>query len=325
MKDSFLAVLFSLLMLQAFAQKDVALSPYMPNKQERLLTTAHNVFKTNKYLNFKDKDVVRYYVDDSLYKQENLYDYFSYEKDWDEVAQEDTASYRKTEEQYGDRKYIYTDSTMTEWYSKGSSSYIWREMKIVLNPKAFILLEEEQISYQDKVVEIRSLINEYDAKNRVLRIINKTEKQQREENTQSIAEVQYKSDAVIITTEDGTIRCELSKDPNSLGYVSKLTGLETYDRFKYAIYGKRYKDAKRHATAGVQAAIERDIAFFNGFDKIEFGKGTSTHGIDYMRYEEEWKITFANGTIKKMLAKTALTKTPNGYKVNAFSLTEMEE
>ena len=324
MVTKLLSIVLTLLSSYTMAQI-VAVSPYMPNKHERLLTTAHNVFKTNKYLDFKDKDVARYYVNDTLIKQENLYDYFSYEKDWEEVAQEDTASYRKAEEPNGGRKYTYTDSTMTECYSKGGSSYIGREMKIVLNPKAFVLLEEEQISYQDKVVEIRSLINEYDVKNRVLRIINKTEKQQKEENMQSSIEVKYMQDTIIVTTEDGTIRCELSKDPNCIGYVSKLTGLETYDRFKYAIYGKRYKDAKRHATAGVQAAIEKDITFFNGFDKIAFGKGTSTHGIDYMRYEEEWKVTFADGTIKNMLAKTALTQTPNGYKVNAFSLTEIEE
>jgi len=320
-----LLLLISLLTLPAFAQTDAVLSPFMHNKNERLCGAAYKVFKTNRFLNFKDKDVVRYFINDSLYKQENLCDYFSYEKDWDEVLKEDTASYRKNEEQYGGRKYTYTDSTMTEYFSKGGAYSISREMKIVLNTKAFILLEEEQISYEDKLVEIRSLINEYDDKNRVLRTINKTEKQQREENTQSAIDVQYKDDAVIIATEDGTIRCELLKDPSSMGYVSKQTGLETYDRFKYAIYGKRYKDAKRHATPDVQAAIEKDITFFNGFDKIVFGKGTSTHGIDYMRYEEKWKITFANGTIKNMLARTALTQTPNGYKVNAFSLTEMEE
>ena len=325
MKNNFLAVLFSLMILQAFAQKDVALSSYMPDKHERLLTTAHNVFKTNKYLNFKDKDVLRYYINDSLYKQENLYDYFSYEKDWEEVAQEDTASYRKAEAQYGGRKYTYTDSTMTELYSKGGSSYIWREMKIVLNPKAFVLLKEEKISYQDKAVEVRSIINEYDVQNRVVRIINKIEKQQREENTQSVTDVQYKGDAVIITTEDGTIRCELSKDPNSIGYVSKLTGLETYDRFKYAIYGKRYKDAQRHANAEVQASIEMDTAFYNGIDEIAFGKGTSTHDRDNMRYEEEWKVTFANGSIKNMSAKTALAHTPKGWRVDEFAVTEIEQ
>jgi len=181
------------------------LSIFDISKNEKLSNEAFQVFETNKFLDFKNKDTLIEIINDTVYKKTVLNNFFSYQKDWNEIENETFETYKQNKKGY---KYIFLDNTMIETYSKIGSYNVNREIKTIYNSKGFIIYQEEKVFVGDLHNETRITINEFDKKNRVIRIIEKTERTKKEENTSKLIEVKYNDDNILITSENGTIICK---------------------------------------------------------------------------------------------------------------------
>ena len=225
----------------SFSQ-NVAMPPvYELPKNEKLSLDAFTVFKTNKYLDFKNKDILIEKINESVFQKTDLNNYFNYKKDWEEIENE-TASYYK--EENPKHSYDFVDNTMIERYDVYGGYNVHREMKTVYDLKGYVLLKEEKVFVGDNFQETRSTINTYDSKNRVTEIIDRIEKSDKKENSESFINVLYKNNTVTINSENGTIVCELLSDKNSVGFISKLSPMDTVDYFRYALMAQNYKKAK---------------------------------------------------------------------------------
>ena len=68
---------------------------YSPSKKEMLSTDAYEVFKTNKFLDFKNKETLVEKIEGAVYKKMDLNDYFPNKKDWDKIEKEDITTFEK--------------------------------------------------------------------------------------------------------------------------------------------------------------------------------------------------------------------------------------
>lgn len=177
---------------------------YSPSKKEKLSTEAYEVFRANKFLNFKDKDSLIENIEDSVYKKTNLNTFFQHKKDWEKIQKEDTASYAKKD----NAKYAYKNNTMIETYLEFGSYNVRKEIKKVCNPKSFVLLHEKKYFVGENYNRTESIVNEYDNQNRVIKIIKRTEYSKKENNEESIITVKYENNTVTISSKNGTIVCE---------------------------------------------------------------------------------------------------------------------
>ena len=178
---------------------------YEPSENEKLSTIAYDVFKTNKFLNFKDADTLKEYVSGIAFKSTGLDTFFDRKKDWEKISDEDTSSYRSNAEKYS---YQYTDSSMTEEYSKYGSYGVHREFKTVYNPKGFIIYLEEQVFLNDNLTETRSTRNTFDQDYRVIKIIKSIRKRGGKDSSGDIITVSYNGNSVLIKSQkNGAVQC----------------------------------------------------------------------------------------------------------------------
>ncbi|URM36058.1 hypothetical protein [Flavobacterium anhuiense] len=200
---------------------------YSPSKKEKLSTETYEVFRANKFLNFKDKDSLIENIEGSVYKKTNLNTFFQYKKDWEKIQKEDTASYAKKD----NAKYAYKNNTMIETYLEFGSYNVRKEIKTVYNPKSFVLLFEKKYFVGENYNRTESIVNEYDNQNRVIKIIKRTEYSKKENNEESIITAKYENNTVIISSKNGTVVCELISNKNLLEQESLLA--LPFDYYKY--------------------------------------------------------------------------------------------
>ncbi|RYJ37527.1 hypothetical protein NU08_3519 [Flavobacterium anhuiense] len=207
------------------------LQVYSPSKKEKLSTEAYEVFRTNKFLDFKDKDSLIEKIDGAIYKKTNLNTFFQHKKDWGKIQKEDTASYAKK----GNAKYAYKDNSMIETYLEFGSYNVRKEIKTVYNPKSFILLYEKKYFVGENYNRTESIVNEYDNQNRVIKITKRTEYSKKENNEESITTIKYENETAAITNKNGTIICKLISNRNLSKSSAKKESLLAlpFDYMKY--------------------------------------------------------------------------------------------
>ncbi|SMO47101.1 hypothetical protein [Flavobacterium nitrogenifigens] len=186
------------------------LQVYSPSKKEKLSTEAYEVFRTNKFLDFKDKDSLIENIEGSVYKKTNLNTFFQNKKDWGKIQKEDTASYAKK----ANAKYAYKDNMMIETYLEFGSYNVRKEIKTVYNPKSFVLLYEKKYFVGENYNRTESIVNEYDNQNRVVRITKRTEYSKKENNEESTTIIKYENETATIASKNGTIICKLISNRN---------------------------------------------------------------------------------------------------------------
>ncbi|WP_035746492.1 hypothetical protein [Flavobacterium sp. WG21] len=318
MKNILLFMLLSSLM-RCNAQENpeplVISEVYSLSKKEKLSTTAYEVFKTNKFLNFKNKDTLIEKIDGVVYKKNDLNNFFSYKKDWEKIEKEDTTSYTKKER----AKYVYKDNTMIETYLEFGSYEVRKEIKTVYNSKCFVLRYEKKYFVGENYNRTESITNEYDNQNRAVKIIKRTEYSKKENNEEAIITVKYQDGIVTIMSENGTIVCELIKDENSVGFISKLSANGTADYFRYAMAQRQIETAKEYCTEKMIKKIERDLIFYQNIVSIKALGGSGSFG-EKVTINEDWEITFKDKKAEKYSAIFALVKQKNGWKIDDFQI-----
>ncbi|WP_268846640.1 hypothetical protein [Flavobacterium aestivum] len=288
---------------------------YSPSKNEKLSTEAYEVFRTNKFLNFKDKDTFVEKINGTIYKKTDLNNFFSYKKDWEKIQKEDTASYPKKER----AKYLYTNNTMIEAVTEFGNYNVHKEIKTVYNPKCFVLQYEKKYFVGDDYNRTESIFNEYDNQNRVVKIIKRTEQGKKENNEESIITVKYEDEIVTITSKNGTIACELISNGNSVGWVSTLSPNETADYFRYAIGQQKIETAKEYCTEKMIKKIDSNLSLYQSIIDIKSLGGTGRFG-EQVTINEDWKITFKDKKTEKYNAVFTLVKQKNGWKIDDFEI-----
>lgn len=288
---------------------------YSPSEKEKLSTDAYEVFRTNKFLNFKNKDILIEKINGSVYKKTDLNNFFGYKKDWEKIQKEDTTSYTKKE----NAKYVYKDHTMIETNLEFGSYEVRKEVKTVYNPKCFVLLYEKKYFVGENYNRTESIINEYDNQNRVIKIIKRTEHSRKEDNKESIIRVKYEGEIVTITSENGTMVCELIKDENSVGFISKLSANDTAAYFQYAIAQQQIETAKEYCTEKMKNKIESNLPFYQSIIGIKAFGGSGSFG-EKVTINEDWEITFKDKKAEKYNVVFALIKQKNGWKIDDFEI-----
>lgn len=318
MKNILLFMLLSSLM-RCKAQENpeplVISEVYSPSKKEKLSTTAYEVFRTNKFLNFKNKDILIEKIDGVVYKKTDLNNFFSYKKDWEKIQKEDTTSYTKKER----AKYVYKDNAMIETNLEFRSYEVRKEIKTVYNPKCFVLLYEKKYFVGNNYNRKESITNEYDSQNRVIKIIKRTEYSNKENNEETIITIKYEDEITTVTSENGTIVCELIKDENSVGFISKLSANDTADYFRYAMAQQQIEKAKEYCTEKMIKKIESNLTFYQNIIGIKTLGGSGSFG-EKVAINEDWEITFKNKKAEKYNAVFALIKQKDGWKIDDFKI-----
>lgn len=308
----FIAILFT----SKFAFGQIS-APYELSKNEKLDVDAFAVFNANKYLDFKERDSLVEIIDDKAYKKIDLNNYFGYKKNWKEVENENFETYKQSEERY---QYIFQDDTMTETYNEFGSYGVTREIKTVYNSKGFILKRQETVFVNDDYNETRITENNFDSKNRVIKITNRTERKNKQENTEAIIEAEYSENAVKITSQNGTVLCKFIKDKNSIGFISKLSPRKTIKEFMYAISRKRFDEAKEYCTDKMLKEIDVYSNLKNQIEEIDFIEGTEKFSTGNVTANDIWEIKFSLTEKEKYKVNFVLVNQKNGWKIDEFRI-----
>ncbi|MDQ6531057.1 hypothetical protein [Flavobacterium sp. LHD-85] len=288
---------------------------YSSSKKEKLSTAAYEVFRTNKFLNFKDKDVLVEKIDGVVYKKTDLNNFFDSKKDWVKIQKEDTASYVKKE----GAKYAYKDNAMIETVVEVGSYNVRKEIETVYSPKCFVLRYEKKYFVGENYNRTESIANEYDNLNRVTKIIKRTEYSNKKDNTEATIAIKYDDGNAIISTENGTIVCELLKDENSIGTISKLSANDTAEYFRYAIAQQQIETAKEYCSEKMVKKIDENLNLYQNVGGIKWLGGTGSFG-EKVTINEDWEITFKDQKTEKCHAIFVLVKQKNGWKIDDFEI-----
>ena len=107
---------------------------------------AMDVFKTNKYLDFKGYDSLKLYKDDILFKTINLKTYFDRPKNWARIESESIKDYYRKKDGFYERNYTYTetDISLTEAYDYYGVMEHLIKKKTVYNKDLLVIYEESQ-------------------------------------------------------------------------------------------------------------------------------------------------------------------------------------
>ncbi|MNS86198.1 hypothetical protein D3C72_1200950 [compost metagenome] len=243
--------------------------------------------------------------------------YFGYKKNWDEIEKETSATYKKKDEKYG---YTWVDSTMVETYKKFGAYEVWREIKTVYNSKGFVLSRHEKVFVGDNYKEAQIIINEFDDRNRVIKIINRTERKNQEENKESIIQAVYEANSVKVTSENGMILCKFITDNNSIGFISKLSPRETASSFMYALRNKQLDVAKDYCTHKMIEKIEVHPILDNQIEEVSFISGSDKFSQESVTMSDVWEIRSSTSSKVKYKVEFVMTKQQNGWKIDEFRI-----
>lgn len=309
-------ILITLLFLSNLSFGQILTSPFEPSKNQLLSNDAYSVYKTNKYLDFKDRDTLVELINDTIYEKIDLNNYFGYKKNWNEIENETFETYKKNEEGH---KYMFQDSTMIETYNKFGSYNVNREMKTIYNSKGFITYQEEKVFVGDDYNETRIIINEFDAKNRVTKITKRTDRRNKEENEQQIIEAIYDNNILTVKSENGTIICKFIKDENSFGFISKLSPRETASNFMYALGQRRFDIAKEYCTDKMLKEIDVYSNLNNQIEEVKFIEGSGKFS-ENVTINDIWEIKYSTSNKDKYKVDFVVVKQKNGWKIDEFKI-----
>nr|WP_295863830.1 hypothetical protein [uncultured Chitinophaga sp.] len=314
MKHIFILLLVSLSVSVHAQEKSIATL----SKEQQLGVDAFQVFRTNKFLDYKDVDVINQYIDTVLYETVNVKKSYG-GKDWRKTEQETAADYRKDNP---DLTYTFSDGNMTESYSYDQSTVqLHGDVKTVYNPKGFVLLQEKKRTFLSSGrIEIQSTINEFDPQNRVVKIIRRFEDSgNKDANREETVRAQYRKNEVIISSAHGTLRCELVPVKEPGAYYSNLTARETTEYFMYTLASDTPENARKYCNG---TALEKLTGLLAGqkISKISSMGGSGTFSTTKVTMEENWKITYADGSEVKKAVKCSLVNTEQGWRINDFTL-----
>ncbi|SKA37254.1 hypothetical protein SAMN04488128_104246 [Chitinophaga eiseniae] len=314
MKHIFILLLVSLPVSLCARQKSVVTL----SKEQLLGVDAFQVFRTNKFLDYKDVDVIKKYIDTVLYETMNVKKSYG-GKDWHKVAQETAADYRKDNP---DLTYTFSDGNMTESYSYDDSMIqLHGDVKTVYNPKGFMLLQEKKRTFLSSGrIETQSTINEFDHQNRVVKIIRRFEDSQHKNATrEEIVRAEYGKNEVIVSSANGVLRCELVPVKEPGAYYSNLSARETAEYFMYTLKSDTPEDARKYCNG---TALEKLSALLTGqkISKVSSLGGSGTFSTAKVTMEENWKITYADGSEVKKAVKLSLVNTEQGWRIDDFTL-----
>jgi hypothetical protein len=287
------------------------------SKNELLSLDAYKVFKTNKFLDFKTRDTLIEIIDNTIYKKTGLINYFSYKKNWNEIEKENYNTYKKNNAKYN---YTYLDSTMTESYMKFGDYNVQREINTVYNSKGFILNNQEKVFVGDNYNQTRIIINKYDDKNRITKIINRTERVNKNENKESTIDVKYSENLINISSENGNIVCKFITDANSIGFISELSPRETADYFMYSLGNKQFDYAKEYCTNKIFKELQLDLTLYNQIESVKFISGRGKFIPGGMTISDIWEIKFTNDNKKEYQVYFKVIKEKNGWKIDEFKI-----
>lgn len=288
------------------------------SQKQQLGADAYQVFRTNKFLTYKDVDVINQYIDTVLCETVNIKKSYG-GKDWHKTAQETAADYRKDNPAL---TYTFSDGNMTESYSYDESGIqLHGDVKTVYNPKGFVLLQEKKKTFLSSGrIETESTINEFDSLNRVVRIIHRFEDSQRKEaNHEAIILAEYRKNEVIISSASGVLRCELVPVKEPGAYYSNLSARETADYFMYTLSSDTPEKARKYCNG---AALEKLSGWLAGkkISKVSSMGGQGTFSSEKVTITDNWKLTYADGSEEKKEVKFRLVNTEQGWRINDFTL-----
>lgn len=288
---------------------------YSPSKKEKLTTDAYEVFRTNKFLDLKNKESLIEKIEGAVYKEIDLNTYLSFEPDWEKIEKENISTFEKEK----NAQYSYADNTLIEVKTEYGSYDVRKEIKTVYNSKFFVLLHEKKYFVGTNFNRTESIINEYDTENRVIKITKKTEYPKKEENTESVTIVKYKNGIVDITSENGNIICEFTKRETPYVSVSKLSANETVDYFRYAVIQQNWAKAKEYCTEKMAEKVAAIFLPYPEITDIKSLSGTGTFG-EKVTIKEDWEITCKTMKAEKCKAVFYIIKQKNGWKIDDFEI-----
>ncbi|WP_243860365.1 hypothetical protein [Flavobacterium poyangense] len=288
---------------------------YSFSRKEKLSTDAYEVFRTNKFLNFKDKDSLIEKIDGAVYKKIDLNNFFEHKKNWEKIQKEDTVLYAKNEH----AKYVYKDDVMIETYLEAGSYNVRKEIETVYSPKCFVLRYEKKYFVGENYNRTESITNQFDNFNRVIKIIKRTEYSKKKDNSESVIIIKYGDGIATISSENGIIVCELIRDENSIGTISKLSPNDTADYFSYAIAQQQIETAKEYCTKKMVKKIEDNMSLYQNISAVKWMGGSSIFG-EKMIIDEDWEVTFKDKKTEKCKAVFIMVKQKNGWKIDDFEM-----
>lgn len=287
---------------------------YSPSKKENLSTEAYEVFRTNKFLDFKGRETLIEKIEGTVYKKTDLNNYFSVKKDWKEIEKEDITTFEKDK----NAQYSLLHNTMTEIKTEYGSYDVRKELKTVYNAKCFVLLYEKKYFVGSNYNRTESTINVYDAENRVIKIIKRTEYPKKKDNTESVITVKYENDTVNIVSNNGSIVCEFIRNENPIEHVSKLSPNQTVNYFRYALIQQKMAAAEEHCTEQMAQKVKSILLPFPNITGINSLGGSAAFG-EKVTIKENWEITFDNKK-EKYNVVFRLIKQRKGWKIDEFDL-----
>lgn len=309
-------ILITILLISNLYFGQILTSPLKPSKNQLLSSDAYEVFQTNKFLDFKDRDTLIKIIDNKVYERTDLKNYFGYKKNWTEIENETFETYKKNEQGH---KYIFRDSTMIKYYQYELAPGIRRELVTIYNLKGFITYDEKKTYYNDIPTETESTTNIFDNKNRVIKIIKRTDRRNKAENKQQIIEAIYDHNILTVKSENGTIVCKFIKDDNSIEYISKLSPRETASNFMYALAQKKFDIAKQYCTDKMIKEIEVYSNLNNQIEEVNFIEGNEKFS-DNVTINDIWEITYSIINTYKYKVDFVIIKQKNGWKIDEFKI-----
>ena len=297
-------------------------APYQMSNNELLSNDAYQIFKTNKFLDYKEKDSLIEIINNKIYEKTELNNYFGYKVNWAEIEKEDTITYRKPYDKYAlnQYSYSYTDSTMTQHFISYVSNSITRKLTTIYNLKGFVIYDDKKTYFDDSLYELESTTNVFDDKNRAIKIIKRTDRKNKEENQQNIIEAIYGNNTVTVKSENGTMICKFIKDENSVGYISKLSPRETASNFMYALGQRSFDFAKEYCTDKMIDKLKVMENLNNQIVEVSLVNGSGTFS-DTITIKDIWDIKFSTSSTKEKYHVTfIILKQKNGWKIDEFKI-----
>lgn len=311
----FILLLCTICNAQDTPNADIAKEIYSPPNKEKLAADAYEVFKTNKFLDFKNRETLIEKIEGAVYKKMDLNDYFPNKKEWDKIEKEDITTFEKE----SNAQYSYSNNTLTEIKTEFGSYNVRKEIKTIYNSKCFVLLYEKKYFVGDNYNRTESTINEYINDNQVVKIIRKTEYPKKENNSQSVIRVKYEDDILNIASENGSILCEFIENKTPAESISKLTPNQTTDYFRYALIQQNIGAAKKHCTEKMAQKIESVLLPYPNITDINSLGGSGSFG-EKVTINENWGIILKDNKTEKCNVVLRFVKQKNGWKIDDFEI-----
>ena len=315
-------LLLFLLLLSANGTRAQSVAPPVEYSQnEKLSIDAYNVFKTNKFLDFKDRDTLLETIGGVVYKSTNLNRYFSNPKDWNRILAEDTSSYRRPVERYPTTtyQYSYTDTSMTESHDDYNPQYdLKNAWKKVYNLKGFITYSEKNTFIKGELVQIRNTTNTFDAQNRVLKIVEKEARAGGDFRKETITQAVYAGNTVTVSSGNGTMVCRFISDGKGAKPVSNLSSRQTADAFMDALGRQQIDLVQTYCTVDLAKRMRAFAIYHYEIEKLNFQKGSVTLTANGVTLKDIWKMRLKGQEERLYEVDFELLKAASGWKIDDF-------